>query len=112
MAKTPEHAKLTYEEQLAAYNAEEGNSDHCMESLTEAAADKAYQTCVDDERASTEALVALFTRILPEVFVCVECGPFMKSDEDGCCADCGSDGAIIAPFDAALTTYRERHNGG
>ena len=64
------------------------------------------------ERAATEALMALIEKILPEVFVCVECGPFMKSDEDGCCGTCGSDGAIIVPFDAAYVTYKERRDGG
>jgi len=64
------------------------------------------------ERAATKALVALFKRLLPKVFVCVECGPFMKSDEDGCCIVCGSDGAIIVPFDAAYVAYKERHDGG
>jgi hypothetical protein len=40
---------------------------------------------------------------LTEWFVCPECGPKVKADEDGCCATCGADCSIeaAAPTEAA-----------
>ena len=34
-------------------------------------------------------LESIILRVLPEYFVCAECGPFVKVDEDGCCWYCG-----------------------
>ena len=32
--------------------------------------------------------------VLPECFVCDDCGPFVRADEDGCCAMCGKDAKV------------------
>ena len=37
------------------------------------------------------AVKSLLIEVLPECFICPACGPFVKADEDGCCAMCGAD---------------------
>ena len=37
----------------------------------------------------------LFLKVFPDCFVCPNCGPFAKVDEDTCCATCGRDTEIM-----------------
>ncbi len=51
-----------------------------------------------------EELLKLFRSTMPYVWSCVECGPFVFSDEDGCCVACGGDCEELQ-FDLALEAY-------
>jgi len=61
--------------------------------------------------ASSAARVGALLRVLPECFVCSECGPLVKADEDGCCTTCGRDCEVKPTADALpapATALRER----
>ena len=38
-----------------------------------------------------QRLRQLLATVLPEHFVCPDCGPFVAADDDGCCIHCGAD---------------------
>ena len=50
-----------------------------------------------EAQADVQALVAAY----PECFVCAGCGPLVKADEDGLCANCGAE-VVIRPTLEAL----------
>jgi Zn finger protein HypA/HybF involved in hydrogenase expression len=43
-----------------------------------------------------QTLRGILSRLLPESFLCPGCGPYAKSDEDGCCAACGTDLSAVS----------------
>ena len=45
---------------------------------------------------------SLLLMVLPECFVCPDCGPIVKADEDGCCAYCGADTTTAPTKDYVL----------
>ena len=42
-----------------------------------------------EQRLTYEEIGRRLVGGLPECFVCPICGPFVRSDEDGCCSGCG-----------------------
>ena len=55
---------------------------------------KTAEALVTRLRARVAELEATLRRVLPEHFVCSNCGPMVKADEDGCCSQCGRDTTI------------------
>lgn len=82
----------------------EGVVDTAIRWMRRALADQAAQP---PSLTNLESLETIFRRLLPEAAVCPECGPFASFDEDGCCAGCGADVALV-PFDDALDYLKER----
>ena len=46
-----------------------------------------------------DEFIRLILDLLPECFICDECGPLIKVDEEGCCVTCGIDARIISTKD-------------
>jgi len=65
----------------------------------------ALQSALETERATVAELRVVFLRVLPECFVCEECGPLVKADEDGCCATCGRDCKVRPTADALASLH-------
>lgn len=52
------------------------------------------------QKKEIDRLKALLEAVLPECYVCPECGPVAKVDVDGCCVSCGRDCEIEFTRDA------------
>jgi len=65
-----------------------------------------YEASAEEARVAIHQLAKLaeaFERACPVAWICPECGPFIKVDEDGCCASCGAD-AVVRDYVENLAT--------
>lgn len=60
-----------------------------------------------DLEAQRDRLLKMLLLVLPDCFICPDCGPLIRADEDGCCSTCGAE-CSISPTQEALAAKEPR----